>query len=332
MLVALLFLAPLPPAYQATLICKVPAKYFQSYVRCSVLTEQNLVAGFTCTSTGHHGETFMGKPFVWSKGKFVKLPLLPKAEYGHVYGGNDKVILGSVTIDYRPRPVKWGPDPKLGWHKPVVTQLSTKEGFAANIGPDGAIWVVNDIAVVGKVSKGVWSDLSFGNFDLKGFDAKGNIYGNKWVAVHFGGKPADTTPGWFSGKTWNTMPIKKTGPEYGMDSRIESVNASGDAVGNCQNQFAIWQGGKVTLPLAGKYRWSFASDISSSGVALGYASVPDIQKSMAFLWENGKVTNLSNVVPGIELEMGHKVNSRGSVAVSGHVKNEAHLYLLTPKP
>lgn len=336
MMLALLAFVPL--AYESTLICKVPASTFQSYVNCTVLTDQETVAGFTCAFTGHHGETFAGKPFVWTQGKFVKLPLLPKAEYGHVYGGNDRVLLGSVAIDYRNRPVKWGPDPKVGWLKPVVTQISSIEGSATHIGPDGAIWIQNGNQLIGNVKDGRWLPVNFGKFALAGFDARGKMYGYKFNGLSFGNRPTGTTPGWYFSETWHELPVIKPSENDFMENALEAVNPAGVAVGNCQDQLAIWQDGKVTLPLRDKFRWSFASDIGSSGAVLGTGAIADINGEMVFLWKDGKLTDLTRVVPGIKLGYANKVNRHGAIAAWGlkksgeklDTKSEAMLYLLRP--
>jgi probable HAF family extracellular repeat protein len=73
-----------------------------------------------------------------------------------------------------------------------------------------------------------------------------------------------------------------------------------------------------------------ARDINDSGVVVGSCAVTDIYKSMPFVWENGKLTDLGKTVPGVELEEAVAINNRGAILVTGNVKQAARLYLLRP--
>ncbi len=331
MLAALAIIVALPAQYQSALICKVPAQYMRSYVQCSVLTDQGTVAGYTCDTVGHHGETFMGKPFVWSKGKLHQLTLGPKAEFGHVFDGNDRLLVGSVDIDHRSHPATWTPDPALGWAKAKLKVLTTLEGEATHVGPDGTIWVQNKNEVIGCFQGGKWQKVSMGPFNLEGFDAQSNLYGNQVGGVHFGGRPADTKPGRYVGNTWEAFKVERADPNVHIDHRLLAVNSSGVAVGNCDNQAAIWKNGQLSFPLGRTKRWSRAYDINDSGMVIGEYAVKDVDSSMPYLWEKGQVQNLSTLVSSISAAEATKINNRGDIAVVGYVKASAHLYLLTRK-
>lgn len=329
MITAAVTLAFVAPPYTSTLIYKFDEDWSgRSRIACTVMTDNLTIAGWACDSLGHHSETFASKPFVWSKGRSHQLPLLPHGRYGKVLDGNDKMLIGSADVNYRHCPVMWTPHPKYGWSRAKVTNLGPAKGQAIVLQSDGTIWIEHELDVVARGKPGHWDPISFGKFNMKGVDARGNRYGNMYKGIYMGGRPADIQTGFFTDRTWTKLPMGR--PENGsfLDSKLAAVNSSGTAVGTTENTLAIWTKGKLSRPLHGKHRWSFGHAISESGLVLGRASVPDVDKEMVFLWANGKQIDLTFTIPGVPLDSPGRFNPRGDMTVSGVFKTERRLYLL----
>lgn len=294
-------------------------------IRAEVLTDRPTIAGFTCDAVGNHGETFFSEPFVWSKGKLIRLPLLPKSEYGAVLGGNDQILIGWSSVDYDERPVSWRPHPRLGWSKATITQLA-KRGQATHLGPDGSIYIRYGNPLSGRVSKGKFTSISLGEFALQGIDTAGRLYGYKYKGWNMR-IPADMQPGFFTGKSWTPFKL-------GLDSRgepvhamISAVNPDGVAAGSYDGQFALWRNGNLVQPDIGKPIRSDGQAISANGDVVGYAEYPGPVYTR-FLWSKGKVQILSEAVTGHKLDSAQKINRKGDIAASVRSDNGMKLYLL----
>lgn len=325
-----LFLAStlLVPQYERDLIVSAKPAFWRSHVSCTVLSESETVAGFTCDSIGHHGELYAGKPFVWSAGRLHRLPIIKGEEYGHVYAGNNEVLVGSVKRSYRDYPAQWTPDPRLGWSKATLKILSGQEGRATFIGPKGEIYVHKDNSLSGKIVGGKFQTLNFGDFALVGLDSKGRLFGNRHKGVHFGGGPANTKPGVFSNGKWQAFDLIEREANTFVDSYLADVNNDGVSAGKTQFDAAVWKGGKPTLLFGRTRRWSSANDINDLGEIVGDASVEEVEDSMPFLWSAGKIRDLTSELPKLKYGEGLRINNRGSIAVKGLIKDAAHLYLL----
>lgn len=322
--------ALLAPAYKSVLVASQKPSFWRGVIACTVLTNKETVAGYICPSPGNHGETFNSQPYVWSKGKLTRLPLLKNGMYGKVLAGRDDLLVGSVSINYSDFPVQWTPDPVKGWAAAKVTRLSNNQGEGAALSSDGTVWVEKDSVLIAKIQGSKWKNCSYGQFDLKGIDNLGRIFGNKFSKVYFGGDPADTEAGWFLGIRWNRLSKGRAASYYGS-SEIIAVNSSGVAVGKGRNnQLAIWKGADIYHPLSEELRWSYATDINSKGVVLGRCSVEDVESSATFLLINGKGQNLNQYLPGFEISSAEKLNDSGTVAVQARKGEMEYLYLLRP--
>lgn len=313
-------LALLGPAYTSTLICEEKDGFLESVVRCTVLTDARTIAGYTADSRGHHGETDLNKPFVWSSGKLQNLPLLPKSEYGAVLGGKDDLLVGWSAVQGADFPVTWRPDPKKGWAAAKITKLPL-EGRATILGADGSIYIQRGNQLVAKFSNYQVTSLNLEDFALRAVDATGNLYGYKYKGWGYK-EPANVEPGYFSKTTWRGLPTSVDSPQ----AYIWDVNASGVAVGEHDNRFAIWRDGKLIQPDIGKSTYSHGQAINAAGDVVGSGELLP-----AFLWSKGQVTDISDVIAGRKLDSAQRINGKGDIVATVRTEKSTRLFLLQPK-
>lgn len=327
--------------YKTTLVFDSPKESFgRPYVVANVLTDQNLVAGFYCESTGHHGETTLSKPFAWHKGKLIWLPL-GKGEYGQVAAGNDQVLIGEILLSYDRVPAKWTPDPVAGWRKPKLTLLG-KEGRAVAISKTGDIWVATQSGV-SAVSKGGKRNYPVKQFDIVGVDGHGRVWGNSYRGIGFGGYRTRQAASRLEGKS-----IRKVSDLF----VLTAINSGGAGAGDRQvydsspnssypalTGPAILTDGKVVPIPVPDSRFSRAGGINEHGDVIGYFNVGTNRKNpkagesfhnVGFVYSKGKVHELPAPAIGVIGFSPTVINGNGAIVGSSDVRDGTRLYLMTP--
>ena len=79
---------------------------------------------------------------------------------------------------------------------------------------------------------------------------------------------------------------------------------------------------------------SVARGINDLGAVVGASSIAGDITGHAFLWSNGTMTDLNNLIPagsGITLVQASGINDNGQIAAYGDIAGrEEHAFLLTP--
>ena len=119
----------------------------------------------------------------------------------------------------------------------------------------------------------------------------------------------------------------------------QAINNSGVIVGTCDVKGvahgAIWKSGSVTdLGLLGddEGATTTALDINSSNQVVGVAE-PEDGILRAFLWENGKLNDLNQLIPpksGWRLLVASRINDKGEILGRGYFKGYIHIFTLDP--
>jgi probable HAF family extracellular repeat protein/T5SS/PEP-CTERM-associated repeat protein len=79
--------------------------------------------------------------------------------------------------------------------------------------------------------------------------------------------------------------------------------------------------------------WSHALDINDTGQVVGNAR-NSISQNRAFLWENGQMKDLNNLIPagsGWALVSAEAINQSGQIVGFGVINGQTHAFLLTPQ-
>ena len=130
-------------------------------------------------------------------------------------------------------------------------------------------------------------------------------------------------------------------PFGGPYAGASAINDMGQVVGsfNEGRQAFIWNkntGITDIGKLSQGNSYVFPNDINNSNQVVGYSQIAsgDFGSHHAFLWEDGVITDLNNLVDdraGIELSEARAINNRGQIVGYGSLNGESHAFLLTPK-
>lgn len=146
---------------------------------------------------------------------------------------------------------------------------------------------------------------------------------------------------------WQNERVVDLGTSSGHEARAVAINDHSQIVGYASlkrfqyRHAMLWQGGKrhdlTTLPGDTD---SQAAAINNRGQIIGSSEkiiyIPSLRgyPSRAFLWQNGKISDLNAFLPsrsGWHLERAQGINDRGQIVGSGTYKGKPHGFLLTPQ-
>jgi probable HAF family extracellular repeat protein len=244
----------------------------------------------------HAGHTCVG--FLWRDNKMTALPTLGGNngfatainDRGEIVGWaenktHDPTCVSPQVLQFEA--VIWGPK------KGQIMQLSP---FGND--PDGAATGINDQGQVVGIS-GICQN-AVGNLSAK--------HALLWV----NGVPTDL--GNLGGVAWNTpMAINNRGQVVGFSDR------QGDKNGNNPNFHAfLWtkEKGIQDLGTLRGDRLSEALGINNKGQIVGVSYAAGFTNPRAFIWENGKITDLNSLVSsdsGLTLQVAQEINDSGVI-------------------
>lgn len=310
------------PVYTSTLIFSQASDQLSPYVRADVILDDGTVGGFYCESTGAHGETVLGKPFVCANGKTVWLRL-EKGKYGHVYATDGSSMLGDVDIDSRNYPARWTPDPKKGWQAAKMALLSKAPGSVV-AGSKTGFWV-RDGEINRLIEGSKEKELRLGPFMLRGVDAKERCFGLRYNGLGLGGMPMQAQPMVFDGKAWTRL------PKTGGVPWLQAVNPAGVAIGFDENRAVVWDHGiKRTLPSPTESRASYAWAINEAGDVVG--ELDWLGRTHACIWRKDKLVDLHAFLPaGTQSSEAVAISQSGRIVVRVADHHQQRLFLLEPK-
>lgn len=121
---------------------------------------------------------------------------------------------------------------------------------------------------------------------------------------------------------------------------VEAINDHGQMVGWAENRdfeqrAVLWEGSRIVDlgTLGGEVNQ--AMDINNRGQIVGHALVPDQdgeEERHAFLWENGKMFDLNELMPANDdwiLEEANAINDQGQIAGRGLYRGVDRAFLLS---
>ncbi len=126
----------------------------------------------------------------------------------------------------------------------------------------------------------------------------------------------------------------------GTTCSAQAINNRGVMIGSCElpnglGHGMIWRNGSVEdLGIIGEpdEATSLALDINSWNQVVGVAQ-PEDGKLKAFLWEEGKMINLNQVIDpnsGWRLLVASRINDKGEILGRGYLKGSIHAFTLEP--
>ena len=142
---------------------------------------------------------------------------------------------------------------------------------------------------------------------------------------------------------WENGQTTELGPFEGYFPNSVDINDSGQVIGfyMAYNGFPLsffWEDGSLrdigTFP--GLLNFNSLWGINNSGQVVGYSwSVTSDQEHRPFLWDNGEIWDLNDLIPedsGVQLFYAHDINEQGQILARGRIDGVSHSYLLTPIP
>jgi probable HAF family extracellular repeat protein len=281
---------------------------------------------------GFSSEAISCLPFVWQNGVMTPLPTLRDKydhsgnngqayqinTYGIAVGSSENANtdsscpgLPSSPQAYEFKPVVWYTP--FFRARPIVYELETISGD-----PDGVAYAINDSgqAVGGTGTCGVFNSINENNLVPRHAvlwqDGRPIDLGNLGGDGHFNG-------------------IFATGL-----NNVGQVVGVSDTTGDASFHGFLWQDGHISDlgPLPGD-SYSYATSISSDGLVLGL-SLDASFNLRAVIWQDGKITNLNDLVPAdtlLFLQTACSVNREGKIigiAVTKGSATDYHAYLATP--
>lgn len=215
-------------------------------------------------------------------------------------------------------------------------------------GPDSDALVVNDrgqIAGLSLTSSGAVDPFLWENGKMTDLGSLGGAYGypnminSRGQIAGFSNITGDLTGHAF---LWENGVMKDLGTFGGTLSEARFINDAGDAAGYATfpTDFvvhaAVWSKGRmIDLGATQDFPCSYANGISSRGQVLGSLQIcPNNAPRVAFLWENGDLVKLNDLIPpdsNIDLIGAVNANDRGEIVAGGALPNgDVHAVLLIP--
>lgn len=304
----------------------------------SALNDKGQVVG-TVNGTGR------SHAVLWDNGKLTDLATLPGYPLSGAGGINNKgQIVGGVLNDDR------SADRAVLWENGQVTELGGSDGLGNGAsGINDSSQVVGSIAVDenGATSAVLWENGSMRFLQgLGGSRGAGGDINNKGEAVGVS-RTADGSQHatlWRDGNVVDLQSLTGYVASYG-----DAINDNEQVVGELATEDSrishafVWQDGKmvdlgtISGPACITPVWaceSFASGNNDQGQVVG-GSDTNAARRHAFLWQNGRMTDLNELLPpgsGWELNSAADINNVGQIVGIGLVNGkEVDAFLLTPQ-
>lgn len=174
----------------------------------------------------------------------------------------------------------------------------------------------------------------------------GTLAGGDWSSaygINSSGEVAgygNTASGAFNGFTWTPGGgYSQLGTFGGANSYAMAINDSGQAVGSAQtaggwmNAFITNGSQLIDLGTLGGMN-SYAYGINAQGEVVGYSNLSGSGDTDAFLYENGVMIDLNNLIdtPGWVLTQAYAINSSGEIVGTGMLNGVEHAFLAIDPP
>lgn len=306
-------------------ITVLEAAPLRSAVSATVLTEENAVAGFYCDAIGPHGDTRSSRPFVWKGGKLSWLPL-GKFKFGRVFGGRGSTLVGELRDDDDPVPAKWTADPRLGWAKARLTQLSSEPEYGTAVSSNGDVWVQASKTLT-RISGSGRTNYVCPATGFVGLDGQNRIWWNRWDPGVLSPNPQVV---FYEASQLKTPSFKLFG--FAVNDRGDLCGTDLSSGDSSTYEVSVVLCGKLSkIPLP-KNRFSRAMDINDRGEVVGYfnnfgteAGILDVQSGVArladgtvmrteaFLFSKGRLTLLRVLRPDCHEFEPDLINNSGTV-------------------
>jgi probable HAF family extracellular repeat protein len=287
---------------------------------------------YTSTRTKLHS-------FLWQEGKWTDVGTLG-GNYTAAYGINDngQVVGRSHTGRSEERPFLWrnGKIENLGTFggdEPEDRELSNYANAINNKGQVvGAAQTKKGRAHAFLWQDGKLQDIGQAIQSIDNF-AYGINNSSQVVGVYHTRLYAPHAFIYTAGKI-TTLPLLDGG-----DGMAYAINDQGQVVGYSDTRdggmhpFLYSRGKTIDLgTLGGKY--GFAHAINNKTQVVGDSDIGEGEEKHAFLWQNGKMTNLNTLIPahsGWELYGAYGINNWGQIVGGGILNGKKRAFLLTPK-
>ena len=212
-----------------------------------------------------------------------------------------------------------------GSYAMAINDAGQTAGMFTTAGDQGNAFVTSGNALTGSslvdmgtLAGGTWSSAY-------GINASGEVAGY-----------GDLESGAFRGFTWTQGGgYSELGTFGGANSYAMAINDSGVAVGSAQtaggwmNAFITNGSQLIDLGTLGGMS-SYAYGINDRGEVVGYSSLSGTGDTDAFLYENGVMIDLNNLIdaPGWVLTQAYAINASGEIVGSGMLNGVEHEFLL----
>ena len=233
---------------------------------------------------------------------------------------NSGTIAGTAFVDGQPHGVIWNGSLVMDLGAGIFVTGINDAG--AVIGGNGHAFVlVNGIYQdLGVLSGGDWSSAS-------GINPSGTVVGDGSIA---GGE--------FRGFIWNSNTgMIELGTFGGRNSHATGINKGGDVIGYATlsngYEHAFSYAGGILRDLGTLGGSSYAYAINDAGAIVGYSWRADGENSHAFLYLNGVMIDLNELIPAgsnWELLEAYGINNSGEIVGEGLWDGQTHAFLLRP--
>lgn len=316
------------------------------------ISNNGLIAGISYGATDPLTGNPDNRAVIWKSGAIVNLGTLPGGHESAAYGVNsaDHIVGAASNETSDPFSLNgWGTQTRaVLWQNGAMQDLGTLGG------PDALAFNVNER---GQVSGCSYTDstpnLSTGiptlepfiweHNEMRSLGSLGGTYGcvndlnNKGQAAGVSNLVGDVATHPFF---WSSGSLTDIGTFSGTSGYPNYMNDTGEVVGQANypgdviHRGFLWKDG-VLRDLGTLDKCSTAYGINAQGQIVGASGDcgPGVH---AFLWENGKIKDLTKMIPpGVELVVAMGINDRREIAGVGRVAGDdftgvQHVFLLIP--
>jgi probable HAF family extracellular repeat protein len=317
------------------------------------ISDNGLIAGFSENGvTDPVTGMTESRAVLWKNGAIVNLGTLPGGHESQAYAVNNagQIVGGASNETSDPYSLNgWGTETRaVLWQNGTMKDLGTLGGpdaVAFNVNEHGQISgcsytnsTPNSTTGVPTLEPFLWEQEQMRSLDSLG-GTSGCVYAlnNKGQATGVSNLPGDVETHPFF---WSNGTLTDIGTFGGTNGFPNYMNDAGEVVGQANypgdvvHRAFLWKDG-VLQDLGTLDKCSTAYGINSQGQVVGASGDcgPGVH---AFLWENGKMKDLTKLIPPhVELVVAMGINDRGEIACVGRVAGDdftgvQHVFLLIP--